>query len=57
MMSLMTRSGRKRVEDESMIERVRQEVENSPKKSHRKRAQALGLISPTLRKILRARVI
>ena len=46
-------SGRKRIRDEAIIERVRQDVESSPKRSTRKRCQSLDLSRTTLRRILR----
>ena len=48
-----THSGRKRVRDEAIIQRVRQDVQESPKRSTRKRSQSLSLDRCTLRRILK----
>ena len=48
-----THSGRKRIRDAEMIERVRQDVENSPKRSTRKRSQSLSIGRCTLRRTLK----
>ena len=46
-------SGRKRVRDEPLIARIRSDVENSPKRSTRKRCQSLGIARTTLRRVLK----
>ena len=46
-------SGRKRVRDEPLIARIRSDVENSPKRSTRKRCQSLEIARTTLRRVLK----
>ena len=46
-------SGRKRVRDEVIIERVRDDVKNSPKRDLRKRAQLLRICYSTLRRVVK----
>ena len=46
-------SGRKRIRNEALIERVRKAVADSPKRSTRKRCQSLDIHRTTLRRILR----
>lgn len=48
-----THSGRPTVRTPAMIERVRRDVEQSPKRSTRKRSQSLDIERRTLRRILR----
>ena len=47
-------SGRKRKRDEALIDRVRDDVEDSPKRSSRKRCQALGISRSTLLRVIRS---
>ena len=44
--------GRKKVLDEALISRVKEDDENSPKRSTRKRWQALGISRTALRRVL-----
>lgn len=48
-----THSGRKKVRTSAILEQVRQDVQSSPKRSTRKRAQSLQLSQTTLRRILK----
>ena len=48
-----THSGRKRVRDPTLIETVRQDVQSSPKRSTRKRAQSLDVSRMSHRRMLK----